>query len=120
MDVIIDGKKITFPAGTEMAIESDLLHRNPRYWNDPDKFIPERFLPENNKERDPYAFMPFSAGPRNCIGKAFGMMEDKVLLSHLVVAFRIKSLDPFDRIRMDNTGIARRTWDPLRFELIPR
>lgn len=115
IEVMIDGEKTVIPEGTDIGIESEILHRNPRYWSYPDRFIPERFLPENSKNRDPYAFMPFSAGPRNCIGKTFGMMEDKVIIAHLLSSFKIRSLDPLDKIRMNCIGIARRTHDPLRF-----
>ena len=64
---IIDG--YTFPPNYSLALLIGGLHRDPHYFPDPLVFNPDRFLIENTKERHSYAFIPFSAGRRNCIGK---------------------------------------------------
>ena len=57
------------PKGTTLAIATVGLHRNPEVWPAPLEFNPDRFLPENSQGRHPFAYVPFSAGPRNCIGR---------------------------------------------------
>jgi len=59
------------------------IHRNPDYFPNPEKFEPERFSPENEKLLPRYAYMPFGAGPRICIGNHFAMMEGHLLLATL-------------------------------------
>ena len=56
------------PAGLDLVVSIYALHRNPRIYNDPLTFDPERFFPEQANGRHPFAYIPFSAGPRNCIG----------------------------------------------------
>ena len=68
-DVVIDGK--TIPAGTNAILCKFLLHRDPQIYPNPDNFDPDRFLPENSEKRNPFAYVPFSAGPRNCIGQKY-------------------------------------------------
>ncbi|MTH14821.1 cytochrome P450 [Flavobacterium sp. LC2016-01] len=76
--------------GTLIGVSFYELHRNPKYWQDPDKFIPERFLGEQKKESMKY-FYPFGAGPRMCIGAGFAIYEMCLALSHIVKRYVIVS-----------------------------
>ncbi|XP_023218032.1 cytochrome P450 4C1-like isoform X2 [Centruroides sculpturatus] len=86
------------PAQSSLVINIYGIHHNPIVFVNPEVFDPDRFLPENCEKRHPFAFLPFSAGPRNCIGQKFAMMEMKTVLANVVRHFRVKSLDHRDKI----------------------
>ncbi|MBF4493859.1 cytochrome P450 [Flavobacterium sp. MR2016-29] len=78
--------------GTLIGVSFYELHRNPKYWEDPEKFDPERFLGERKKNSTQY-FYPFGAGPRMCIGAGFAIYEMCLTISHIVKRYQIKSTE---------------------------
>uniref|UniRef100_A0AAT9UTP0 Cytochrome P450 4NU1 short isoform n=1 Tax=Maconellicoccus hirsutus TaxID=177089 RepID=A0AAT9UTP0_MACHI len=86
-DVVLpSGQKL--PANSNINIFIYSIQRNPEIFENPDEFIPERFNDEKLKQY-PYAFIPFSAGPRNCIGQRLAMMEIKMTLATLLRSYRL-------------------------------
>jgi len=79
-------KGMVIPKGMSIAANMFLIQRDPELWPEPEKFDPERFTKENCAGRHVFAFFPFSAGPRICIGKNFFYMEAKILLVTLKLA----------------------------------
>ncbi|MBO9654392.1 MAG: cytochrome P450 [Agrobacterium tumefaciens] len=69
------------PAGTVLYVPIYAVHRHTALWNEPERFDPSRFGPEESRTRHRYAYMPFGAGPRVCIGNAFAMMEAVAILA---------------------------------------
>lgn len=68
------------------------LHRNQKNWKfDAKQFNPENFLPENDISRSKYSFLPFSAGPRNCIGKRYATIAMKIFLIHTIRKYRLST-----------------------------
>jgi cytochrome P450 len=84
---VIDGFYI--PANAVIAICIYVLHRHPSFWDQPDTFNPERFLPENAKGRNKFAYIPFGAGPRQCIGNNFGLMEAALVMACILQRFEL-------------------------------
>jgi cytochrome P450 len=77
------------PAGATVLIVPWMLHRKPALWEHPDRFEPERFSPERAAARPRYAYIPFGAGPRICIGAAFAIEEALLILATIAQRYRL-------------------------------
>ncbi|XP_015121012.1 cytochrome P450 4C1 isoform X1 [Diachasma alloeum] len=93
-------KTCFIPEGSTINIETFDTHRDPHYWPRPNVFDPDRFLPENSAGRHPFAYIPFSAGTRNCIGKHFAMLELKTTLAGLLRNFYLEPMELAGSVRM--------------------
>lgn len=121
-EIELNGYKI--PAGISVCIQMYGLHRNPEHFPDPLTYDPDRFQPERCSGRHPYAFIPFSAGPRNClglselcdsfilhlilmriyickIGQKFASLEAKVIISSLLRKFYFSYSPHRDPLQID-------------------
>jgi cytochrome P450 len=78
------------PAGTEIYVPPYFIQRHPDLWEEPDRFNPDRFRPENSRHRHRLATIPFSAGPRNCIGASFARMEMQIHLMTISRHLRLR------------------------------
>ena len=78
------------PKGSLVLISQYVLHRDPRFWPDPLRFDPERFAPEATESRPQYAYFPFGAGARRCIGEGFAWMEGTLLVAALARRWRMR------------------------------
>ena len=104
------------PKGTTLLIFSWLLHRDPRWWDDPERFDPDRWTPELEARIPRLAYMPFGGGPRVCIGQRFAIAEGVLIVSAIARRYRLEWLAdpvPFTSITLRPTG-------DLRARLVPR
>ncbi|MFJ6943991.1 cytochrome P450 [Streptomyces wuyuanensis] len=104
----------TIPAGADVVVAPWVTHRHPRYWEDPDRFDPERFAPGTEKDRPRYAWFPFGGGPRACIGQHFSMLESVLALAMILRDFELEAVD--QRVPVD-AAITLRAKGPARCRL---
>ena len=109
-DDLVHGIRV--PKGTVVGIMPWCIHRDPRFWPDPQRFDPDRFLPEAVAARPRYAYLPFGAGPRVCIGNGFAMMETQLLLAMIARRFHFERA-PWHRVELD-PSVTLRPKDGLR------
>jgi cytochrome P450 len=82
--------RFRLPQGWLAFIVPYVLHRLPAYWKDPETFEPERFSPEHSAERPKFVYLPFGAGPRQCIGNQFALIEAHLSVATLAQRYRLE------------------------------
>jgi cytochrome P450 len=87
-EITIDGYLI--PAGAILLFSPYVTHRHPVYWDDPETFNPKRFTPERVKARPRFTYIPFSGGPRQCIGNTFAMHEAIITIATIIQVFHLE------------------------------
>lgn len=86
--------------GSTIGVATYALHRHPKHWENPEGFDPDRFLPERSEGRSRFAYLPFGAGPRQCIGMGMALMESLVVIATLRQRYRLE-LVPGHEVKLD-------------------
>lgn len=119
-DIKLASDDVTLPKGCSVLIGTFKLHRRPDIYPEPEVFDPDRFLPEKSANRHFYSFVPFSAGPRSCVGRKYAMLKLKILLANILRNFRVKeSSKPMKEWKLQADIILKRT-DGFEIALEPR
>lgn len=86
----VEIKGVLIPKGTVVMVPSIVLQRDSTFWPEPEEFHPERFSKENKDSINPYIYLPFGTGPRNCIGMRFALMNMKLAVVRVLQNFSFK------------------------------
>ncbi|NWX07860.1 CP3AL protein, partial [Caloenas nicobarica] len=117
-DVEING--VTIPKGTIVMIPAYILQHDPEYWPNPEEFRPERFSKENKDTIDPYTYLPFGAGPRNCIGMRFALLTLKVAIIALLQHFTFQTCKETQiPLKLNSKGFLKPE-KPIVLKFVPR
>lgn len=116
-DVEIGGYVI--PKGAQLLLSQWIVHRDPRWFPNPEGFDPDRWLPERARDLPRFAYFPFGGGPRICIGNHFALMEATLILTLIVQRFRVELL-PGQRLVLEPSVTLRQAGPGLRVRLVAR
>ena len=97
------------PAKASVGIMPYSLHRHPEFWSDPECFDPGRFHPSRSKDRHFFAYLPFAAGERSCIGAGMAMLQIQLVLAQILQHFKLHAVpdhpvEPMGRVTLEPRG----------------
>lgn len=111
---------LVIPKGMVVLVPTWPMHRDPEIWPEPEKFKPERFSKKNKDNIDPYIYMPFGSGPRNCIGMRFALVVMKLAVVEILQRYSFSVCKeteiPFE---LDVQGLLAPK-RPIQLKLVPR
>jgi cytochrome P450 len=107
------------PVGSQLMASQWIVHRDARWYPDPERFDPDRWSPERAKDIPRYAYFPFGGGPRVCIGNHFAMMEATLILAMILQRFHVELL-PGEKLELSPAVTLRQKGDGLRVKTIAR
>nr|CAD7414090.1 unnamed protein product [Timema poppensis] len=113
-------KNYIIPADCTIMINYLVIHRNPKYFTNPDKFDPDNFSQEKKSTRHPFVFKPFSDGPRVCVGVKYAMFQMKVMLSTILRYYQILPVRKLEDLERLETSISMTPVLGVRVRLLPR
>ncbi|WP_432087636.1 cytochrome P450 [Streptomyces sp. bgisy095] len=108
---------VAVPAGADVVVAPWVTHRHPDYWEDAERFDPDRFTPEAEAARPRYAWFPFGGGPRACIGQHFSMLESVIALAMILQRYGFEAVDTEVPL---TSAITLQAAGPARCRLTPR
>ena len=106
------------PKGDQVLVSPYVIHHNPKYFDNPGEFRPERFTAENERKLPKGAYVPFAAGARVCLGKAFAMMEARLILGTMVQHVDFEVAEDFELDFLAQLSLSPRGGLPMNINFI--
>nr|ATU82874.1 secreted Cytochrome-like protein [Pristhesancus plagipennis] len=120
-DYQIPETNLVIDKGTRIIVPVYALHHDPKFYPDPDKFIPERFAPENKSSIPSCAYLPFGEGPRICIGMRFGLLQTKTGIVTTLSKYKLlKTDDTPERLSFEPASIITKVKEKISLKIVNR